>query len=339
MTFPSRTSKALLVLLFCLVTFVPATAQDTERGAPVSAGARMPGHYLLLVNTAIAFQMTDAKFRQFNQSPYDGIAVAFQHAYDTTAVPSSASMESQVKVWRASTQKDIWPWVYVNRMIGRNAQENNDHADTPYFNSIAGADLDDTRGAQSDFLAMWKNALDAARDTHVPGVVFDSEFYNNYREYDIGELARRTGKSPAEAAASLSKIGARMADIAQTEYPDAVLWFFFTALTHAGYKAYAGKPYYPSPAYIALGLLDEIKRKNMRLKVLAGGEGSLGYCHDTLGDFGVAIAKRQADMIDSLQQYSGILELAGTMTLWRDVASNNVCKTASAPSIEELSHT
>lgn len=307
-----------------------------NRAAAQPHGSGLGNHYLLLVNTAIAFQMTEAKFRQFDQSPYDGIAVAFLHAYDTSVVPSVSTMNSQMKQWKTHTIKDIWPWVYINRMVGKNPAETNAHADTPEFRKIAGADLDDTQGARSAYLQMWRNSLATARDSNVPGVVCDLEFYNNYKSYDIGELARQSGKAPADVATSLQALGTQMADIAAEEYPDAVLWFFWTGFTHAGYKTYSGVPYYPSPTYIAIGLLDEIGRQKTHLKVLTGGEGSMGYCFDNFAAMQSAIAKRASDTQPALDKYNGILEMAGTMTLWSDRASNNTCKTATAASIQDL---
>jgi hypothetical protein len=221
-------------------------------------------------------------------------------------------------------------------MIAMNPKENNPHSDTPYFRKIAGADLDDTQGAESDFLAIWRNSISTARDTKMPGIVFDPEFYNNYAEYDIGELARQSGKKPAEVAATFQALGARMADIAAEEYPDSILWFFWTGFTRPGYKTYYGVPYYPSPTYIAIGFLDEIAKKKLQLRVFTGGEVSLAYCHDTLDDFRSAISKRDSDMRATMEKYNGILEIAGTMTLWSDPQANQVCKTASAATIEDL---
>ena len=300
------------------------------------------GRYLLLVNTAIAFQMDEPKLRQFNKSAYDGIAVAFLHAYDTSEVPSVATMDSKLAEWKHYTNKDIWPWVYINRAVGMSAAENNPHSNVPYFRRIQGMDLDDKNGALSDFFQIWRNSLRAARDTKVPGVVCDIEFYNYYKQYDIGEIARNSGKQPREVADSLRAIGARMADIATKEYPNSILWFLFTGLTHAGYKTYDGSPYYPSPAYIAIGLLDEIAKLHLPLKVLAGGEGSIGYCHENLQEFQSAIHKRETDLHDQLQKYRGVLSLAGTMTLWSDQASKKDwvnegnCKTSAAATVEDL---
>jgi len=330
-------SRGVLVLAILLgVLTGAATGWDNSSSAGQSPPRTAPKHYLLLVNTAIAFMMTEAELHQFDQSAYDGLAIAPLHAYDTSRPPSVAAMDAEMREWKQFTHKDIWPWVYINRMIAMNPKENNPHSDTPYFRKIAGADLDDAEGAQSDFLALWRNAIASARDSKMPGIVFDQEFYNNYAEYDIGELSRESGKKPAEVVSKFEALGARMADIASQEYPDSVLWFLWTGLTHAGYKTYDGVSYYPSPTYIAIGLLDEIAQKRLRLRVLTGGEGSLGYCHDTLDDFRSAIGKRDSDMKSTLEKYSGILETAGTMTLWSDRRANQVCKTASAPTIEDL---
>lgn len=310
-------------------------------GSPLH-GATTNASYLLLVNTAIASQMDSAKFQQFAKSPYDGVAVAFQHAYDTSQVPEANQIAAKLTEWKKLTGKDIWPWVYLNRMIGKNAAETNEHADTPYFKKIAGADLNDTQGAQAAFLLMWKNSLAAARLSAVPGIVFDLEFYNNYKGYDIGELAKQTGKKPAEVVTALRGLGARMAGAASQEYPDAKLWFLATGLTHPGFKTYDGVAYYPSPAYIVLGMLDEIIAHEMRLTVLAGGEGSLGYCHESLAEFRSAIERRAAALQPVLARYKGTLELVGTMTLWSDRAAKKgwvdegACRTATAATAEDL---
>jgi len=303
------------------------SAAQTPSGA-IHASPRVQGkqsmnkqlgdHYLLLVNTAIAQFMTEDKFRQFDKSFYDGIAVAFLHAYDTSPVPTVEDMDRQISAWKKSTSKDIWPWVYLNRMIGSNLAEKNHYADNPYFNSIAGIDLDDSKGALSDFLKIWRNSLAAARDSSVAGVFCDLEFYNNYKEYDIGEIALKTGKTPAEAAEELERIGARMSDIASEVYPHATIWLLFTALTHPGYKKIDGIAYYPSPAYISMGMLDEITKRKLPLKVLAGGEGSIGYCHESISEFKSAIATRQSDLAADLAKYAGTLELGGTLTVWSD---------------------
>jgi len=227
-------------------------------------------------------------------------------------------------------------------MIGMSVAENNPHSDNPYFRRILGADLDNKKGARADFLQIWQNSLAAARDTNVPGIVCDLEFYNYYKEYDIGELAQQAGKTPAETAASLKQLGAEMANSAARAYPNATIWLLFTGLTHPGYKTIGGTPYYPSPVYIVIGLLDEILARKLPLKVLAGGEGSIGYCHESLKQFSESILKRQADLAAALQKYDGILELGGTLALWSDASAKkdwltrDTCRSLEAKNIEEL---
>jgi hypothetical protein len=301
----------------------------------------MGNHYLLLVNTAIAFMMSKDKFTQFEKSPYDGIAVGFWHAYDTSAVKTVAEMDTKIAEWKKATRKDIWPWVYINRMIGVDPASANPYTMDPYFHRFRGADLDGKAGARAEFLQNWENSLRAARDSNVPGVVFDFEFYNYYKEYDISELARETGTTPQAAATLLRQLGARMADIAAEQYPEATLWFLVTGFTHAGYKTIAGQPYYPSPTYVAIGLLDEVQDHHLHLKVLSGGEGSLAYCHESLEQFHGAIQDRATKFQPQLQKYQGILELAGTMTLYTDRSQmtdwvKKDCSSSAAASLEDL---
>ena len=55
---------------------------------PASTTDRLGDHYLMLVNTAMANQMDAPKMAQFDRSPYDGLAVSFADAYDTSPVLS-----------------------------------------------------------------------------------------------------------------------------------------------------------------------------------------------------------------------------------------------------------
>lgn len=312
----------------------------------VSEDKPLGDRYLLLVNTALAPLMTPEKLSQFDKSPYDGIAVAFWHAYDSGKVPSALEMSARISSWKQYIKKDIWPWIYVNRILGPDeteaTQDSHYFTNNPYFRRIQGADFDDHAGAMSDLLQFWRNNLRAARDSHAPGVVVDLEFYNFHKEYDVGVLAQQTGKSPQETVQCLRQLGSRLADIAAEEYPKAVLWFFFTGFAYPGFSTIGNQRGFGSPAYIALGLLDEIQTKHFHLKVLSGGETTLGYCHDSLQQFQEAIQKRAATFAPHLQKYQGALELAGTMTLWRDHAGLNgwakglSCWTSSVSTVEEL---
>ncbi len=320
----------------------PSVLAESLDGTGVGPQSKATGalgdHYLMLVNTAISSMMTPEKFTAFDKSPYNGIAVAFWNAYDTSLVIPVASMDAQIAGWKKNTTKDIWPWVYINRMVARSDAENNSHSDDPYFRRLHGADLDGKAGAQADFLQNWQNSLRAARDTGAPGVVFDPEFYNYYKEYELGELARQTGKKPQETEDLLRHLGARMADIAADQYPEATLWVMATFFTRPRHTVIDGQTYYPTPAYIAEGLLDEIQKNHLHLKVLSGGEVSLGYCHPSVGTFRDAIEDRAPFFAPLLRKYQGILELGGTMTMWRDASSRTDLKNedCAAQTVEDL---
>jgi hypothetical protein len=314
----------------------PAAAAST------STIGRLGNHYLMLVNTAVATQMDAPKMAQFDRSPYDGLAVSFVDAYDTSPVLLLAPMQAQIASWKKSTTKEIWPWVYLNRMIGANDAEGNPYAKVPYFQKFQGLDLDGKAGAQNDFLENWRNALHIAKDARIPGIVCDLEFYNNYKAYDLAELARMTSKPQEDVLNLLRQVGARMADIAAAEYPGATLWFLFTGFTRSEYRVIEGRPYYLAATYIAEGLLDQIQQHHFPLRVLSGGEVGLGYCHNSVEDLRQAIEKRAADFAPLLRKYNGILELAGTMTLWSDRSAKKnwmaqgACGTSSAATVEDL---
>jgi hypothetical protein len=317
-----------------------------EMNASEPTSARLPSplgdHYLMLVNTAMASQMDAPKMAQFDRSPYDGLAVSFSDAYDISPVPTFASMQAQIAIWKKSTTKDIWPWVYLNRMVGANDAEGNPLTRVPYFQKFQGLDLDGKAGARNDFLQNWRNALRIARKTGVPGVVCDLEFYNNYKADDVAELARMTSMPQQDVLKALSLVGAHMADVAAEEYPGAALWFLFTGFTRTDYRMIDGKPYYLAGTYIAQGLLDQIEQHHLPLRVLAGGEVGLGYCHNSVDDLRQAIEKRAEVFAPLLQKYRGILDLAGTITLWSEKSAKKnwvaqgACGTSSADTVEDL---
>ena len=320
----------------------PAPRQPNSKSGQTQLPKQLGDHYLMLINTAIASQMNPEKFAQFEKSPYDGLAVAFLHAYDVSRVPTVAEMDARINEWKKTTTKDIWPWVYINRMLAVDPADKNPYSKDAYFRAFSGLDFEDRAGAQKDFLQYWQNALAVAKDTRAPGIVYDPEFYNYQSAYDVGLLAQQTKKKPEEVVVLLQQLGARMADSATAQYPGAVLWFMFTGFGYPEFKVIDGRPYYPSPAYIAFGLLDEIQNRHLPLKVISGGEGSLAYCHETLQQFQDVISKRDLKFAPLVQKYQGILELGGTMTLWSDRAhkqgwvKEGACDTSAAATVEDL---
>ncbi len=334
-------SIAVAAALLACIGEIESLAKPVANSSRSTVG-RLGDHYLLLVNTAMADQMDAPKLAQFDRSPYDGLAVSFAGAYDASPVLSLAPMEAQMARWKKSTAKDIWPWVSLNRMIGANDAEGNQLTKVPYFQRFQGLDLDGKAGAQNDFLENWRNALRLARKKRVPGIVCDLEFYNNYKAYDLAELARMTSMSRPDVVNALRQVGARMADISAAEYSGASIWLLFTGYTRPEYRVIEGQPYYLAATYIAEGLLDQIQQHHLPLRVLSGGEVGLGYCHNSVDDLRQAIEKRAADFAPLLQKYNGILELAGTMTLWSDRSAKKnwvaqgACGTSSAATVEDL---
>jgi hypothetical protein len=318
------------------------TGENQVSLASAAARKGVGDHYLMLVNTAIAFRLQDQELAQFDKSPYDGIAVAFSYNYDTAPPPSPAELRAKIAHWNTITKRDIWPWVFANRIIGVDDNEENHYTkDNAYFHRIKGADLEDKAGALSDFLLNWQNALQAAKDSHVPGIVCDLEFYNYHKEYSVEELSKQTGKKPRELVELLRQVGVKMGDLAGVRYPDATLWFLFTGFGYKGHWTINGEPYNSAPTYIVTGLMDEIQQKHFPLKVISGGEASLAYCHDSLDKFREKVAAREAAFSPELQKYRGIFELGGTMTLFSDRSTmqgwvKQDCSSSQASSVEDL---
>src|SRR5262249_34277480 len=105
-------SWALVILCVALVSDGALAQRQQTSAAPLGA------NYLLLVNTAIARQLKSQDISAFDAAPYEGLAIAFHYNYDTAPVFSSESMSSQLGEWKKLTGKDLWPWVYINRMLG-----------------------------------------------------------------------------------------------------------------------------------------------------------------------------------------------------------------------------
>lgn len=330
-------ASALAVVLLSTLLDMPGIA-----AAPHSPAVALGDHYLLLVNTAIASLLKPDDLREFDKSAYNGIAVAFAHAYETGAVPTVAQINQQIADYKKLTTKQIWPWVYLNRAVGFNAEEKNHYANNPYFQRVAGFDLEGKSGNRQEFLLLWRNSLQAARESGMPGIFADLEFYNNNQAYDIGVLSKQYGKKPEEVKALLMNLGMEMADIAAVAFPEANLWFAFSGLTFPEFKTYEGRAYFPSPAYVMMGMLDEIVKKQYSVRVITGGEGSLAYCSQSLQHLQQKIAARAAKLAPFVEKYHGAFELGGTMGMWDNRirntgwAAEGDCRTVSATTAEDL---
>jgi hypothetical protein len=76
--------------------------------------------------------------------------------------------------------------------------------------------------------------------------------------------------------------------------------------------------------------------------MLSGGEVGLGYCHPSLAQFRNQIQDRAMRFDPTLEEYAGILQLGGTLTLWselsakKDWVNQGDCRACPAKTIEEL---
>lgn len=335
-----RRSDAILgggVTLLLTVTGLFVLGRSSGAAEP----AKLPEHYLMLVAGNRANTVTPNQLALFNQSPYDGLAIRFLTQYDTTPPPSVEEMTATLLHLKKSGGKDYWPWVFLNRMVGRDPDLDSSYGREAYFTRIHGLDLQDTTGAQKDFLVIWRNSLRAANQAHVPGIVADFELYLNYKAYEPALLSKQIGKPVNETIELLHGLGVQLADEAAKEYPTGVLWFLFTDLGQLGWKVDGGVKYYPTPAYIVLGLLDEIREKHYALRVISGGEVALEYCSFSVDHLKRKIEGRARDFAPHLQKYQRSLELGGTMILWPDRASKTefmaqgACEKSDAATVED----
>src|SRR5579859_5594493 len=151
----NRIARRMLVALAISVVCASVAAnaasklEATNASAQTISASSLGSHYLLLVNTAIARQLKPQDIAEFDKSPYDGLAIAFHYNYDTAVAFDSDSMSSQLREWKKFTRKDLWPWVYLNRMLGAAEAATNERVNVPYFQKIRGIDLEDKAGARS----------------------------------------------------------------------------------------------------------------------------------------------------------------------------------------------
>jgi len=258
-------------------------------------------------------------------SPYRGVAVPIGTAYDTAPTPALDDLARRFQATRAACGKDVWPWVFVNRMIGSRAGaqnstgENAHHRVLPDFGPM---DFDPGGRARNQFLADWTAALTVAQRIGAPGVVLDLEFYNDpYVAYAISRFAGQAGLAPRSAAVRLRALGRELAGIHERVYPAAKVWLLTSGITDSADQRIGGEWFYQPRGYIALGLLDGLAHSPG--VVIDGGEDGLGYCHETLAALSTRIAKRAELLAPLLGRYAATLKVAGTITMWGDASTRH----------------
>jgi len=280
--------------------------------------------YLLLLAfaTPSVRDLTPAQLEAIAASPYHGVASALVGAYDVNPVPpASAFAAIDEFVGQRLEDKHIWPWVFFNRVIGRTADtEGYAHSGAPaaeYFTRIKGMDLWDETGALSDWMAIWRLAVQLSDELNAPGIVVDLEAYNDYRAYDPVYLAEQAGKPVEEVIERLKEIGAEMAAVIKEEREGALIWTLFSGLDRPRYGA-DNSTYYRSVGYLLLGMLDAAREDEIPITIVDGGEVGLGYYNDSLERLQAKIAARRVQFAELEREASGMFGLGGTIAPWHD---------------------
>lgn len=327
-----------------------AVEMETSSALTKSPGKKKP--YLLMatsmdesISSTPLLDIKKELIDVFNDSPYDGISLNLLDIYSGQVVIDEPTLLDRAKELKSISRKDIWPRINVNRIYQRkekhcyNARTTSDAVSkipargapvdkvrrdsTDYFTKIKGVDIYDEAGALSDFYDMWHKGLKFSRYMK-SGIVLDFEDYNSgYIAYKVFEIARVQNKPVDDVIAQLIKIGSRLADIANEEYPDVVIltfFFNFSSMNWNKIKYIDGKAYYPAYSYIAQGILMRAKEKNIPLTLVEGGECELQYVNRTLDNLENNILKRRFFYAPWLDRFPENLKLGGTITLWDDPA-------------------
>lgn len=276
--------------------------------------------YILLVTffgSTLQGDIDQVKWSELSNSPYNGVAIRLKGAYNTSFTDYNV-MSNQLSKIKKETKKDILPWVFLNQIIGLDkgkAPVDFTTKQMTYFNLINGIALDQRHVALKDFLSLWQKAMRLAKEIGAPGIVFDPEFYNNRRMNIVNNIATKKNMSMANVIIELKRIGAILADSAHSEYPGATIWSLYTGFAE---KRKKNDGNYITPVYIFSGFLERCKEQNYSLKLIAGGELSLGYTSKSLGHLKQKIETRNSRYQPIIELYSPHLTLGGTISLWNN---------------------
>jgi hypothetical protein len=274
--------------------------------------------YLLLVtfSSGQLHEFDASKIRAINESPYDGVAVQIRSAYDTNN-PDLHDLDTSQARLKKECKKHIWPWVFLNRVMGsEDTQTSPTYDKKKAFQNIKGMALYDEHGALTDFYQTWTVSLNFAKRMGSPGILFDVEAYNNYKNYQLWYLAKQFEKDPSQIKERLRQIGSELADIADKQFPTAIIWFTFTGLGQPRVSLNPiSDPEFRTVTYIVQGMLDRAKEKKMKLKFVSGGMLDLGYCYQSLEDLQAAVKRRSENFLKLLMKYPN-LSVAGTIAPW-----------------------
>jgi hypothetical protein len=306
-----------LCRLLAAVALAFSSTEGASQQQSESAG-RGDTPYLLLVTF---YDLTGAgRLSALNGSPFDGIAVPMVDAYSSGPELPFEKVQSNFASLQRETRKQLWPWIFINRMVG--AKDTHEERSASNSHESKALDLDDSIGARTAFLNIWRLALREAESSGTPGVVLDMELYSNAEANSVSLVAKQRSLAPDEVKKRLREIGYQMAGIASEEFPDAIVWTLVSGLSPDRYVLNIAEQD-STCGYILLGLMDGIRERHSGMTVIDGGEDSLGYCHKSAVALGEDISERLRRFTPLLQDYANTLTLGGTIALWRDSASRS----------------
>jgi hypothetical protein len=266
------------------------------------------------------------KLAVLNDSAYAGVAIPLEGSYQSDPPPDFDSLKPTLQKVRDALKIDSWPWVALNRVFGAPADRSGHAAShatkLDYFLNIKGMDLDPKSRPCADYLSLWRLAVRAAREWKSPGIAWDPEAYNDYRAYEVPFVAKARGESVDDVIRECEALGGEMAKIVAEEYPQCVIWSYFSRLELSRTLPGRKEKFYTTPTHITLGLLKYAKANKVPLKYLCGGETTPGYCNKSVEDLKQKIAKRDADLAPFLEEFPDHLFLAGTISPYHDY---NLC--------------
>jgi hypothetical protein len=268
--------------------------------------------YLLLMTFGSGqFSTFDAaKMQAVNASPYKGVVVPLVSQYDASN-HTFAEFQPDLQRMKQTSTKDIWPMVSLNRIVGCTQCPPQASAK---FRSINGIEFSSQTDALSSFNQDFRIALKIARSLHSPGIVIDPEPYND-EAMTVQKAARLRHDQPEDIRKNLMAVGAGMASIAQQEYPNAVILFFYTALSQLNKPSAAQN----IAAFVTLGLLRASATNGGTLKVVSGGE-DFGFCFSSLERLREITAQRKEEIGKFTSEFPN-LSLGATIAPWNDPAS------------------
>jgi len=268
--------------------------------------------YLLLV----AFSMFSAeKFSQrvpehLAAGPFDGVSVAYVNAYHADDVDHN-QIHRQLSDIAKQTNKDVWPIVFLNRIIGSGDLDPSSKRflEKRRFSDINGMELKDGSYALTQYIEILSNSVRFALEKN-SGIVIDIEPYNSKDAYDVRQLAKQLELSEHEVIALLSDLGRQMAKVVSHEkrlasQSNLKIMLLFSGLTTKK-KMKDGVFLKRSVTYVVEGLLAQLSENDEDIEVISGGELSIGYCPKNIDTFKARESKRKKRM-EAYQKTEGWL--------------------------------